>query len=64
MHERKSPDDFLADEANIINDNDIILDVASYYNGDELEWIIRLFMNILFYFMKEATLPWIGFQQC
>jgi hypothetical protein len=37
MHERKSPDDFLADEANIINDNDIILDVASYYNGDELE---------------------------
>jgi hypothetical protein len=37
MHKRKSLDDFLTNEANIINDNDIILDVASYYNGDELE---------------------------
>jgi len=37
MHERKSLDDFLADKANIINNNDIILDVTSYYNGDELE---------------------------
>ncbi len=25
------------DEANIIDDNDIILDVLGYYNGDELE---------------------------
>jgi hypothetical protein len=23
------------------------LDVLGYYNGDELEWGIRLFMNIL-----------------
>jgi hypothetical protein len=30
-------DDFLLDEANIIDDNDIILDVAGYYNGYELE---------------------------
>jgi hypothetical protein len=37
MHERKSLHDFLVDEANIIDDNDLILDVAGYYNGDELE---------------------------
>ncbi len=37
MHKRKSMDDFLVNEANIIDDNDIILDVASYYNGDKLE---------------------------
>jgi hypothetical protein len=24
------------------------LDAVGYYNGDELEWGIRLFMNILF----------------
>ncbi len=32
----KSLDDFLADEANIVDDNDVILDVVGYYNGDEL----------------------------
>ncbi len=37
MHERKSLDDLFMDEANIIDDNDIILDVAGHYNGDELE---------------------------
>ncbi len=48
MHEGKSLDDFLADKANIIDDNDIILDVTSYYNGDQLEWGIRLFTSFLF----------------
>jgi hypothetical protein len=37
MHEMKSLDDFLVNEANIIYDNDIILDVTGYYNGDQLE---------------------------
>jgi len=37
MCEGKSLDDILAYEANIIDDNDIILDVLGYYNGDELE---------------------------
>jgi hypothetical protein len=37
MRERKSLDDFLVDEANIIDDNDIILDAVGHYNGDELE---------------------------
>jgi hypothetical protein len=36
------------DNANIIDDNGIILDAVGYYNGDELKWGIRLFMNILF----------------
>jgi hypothetical protein len=48
MHKGKSLDDFLVDDANIIDDNDVIMDVASYYNGDELEQGTRLFMNILF----------------
>ncbi len=48
MCEGKSLDDFLADKANIIDDNDVISDAVGYYNGDELEWGIRLFMNILF----------------
>jgi hypothetical protein len=48
MREGKSLDDLLMNKANIIDDNDIVLDAASYYNCDELEWGIRLFMNILF----------------
>jgi hypothetical protein len=36
MHERKSLNDFLVDKANIIDDNAVILDATSYYNGDEL----------------------------
>ncbi len=48
MCEGKSLDDFLVNKANIIDDNDITLDGVGYYNGDELEWGIRLFMNILF----------------
>ncbi len=48
MCEMKSLDDFLTNEANIIDDNDAILDVVGYYNGDELKWGIRLFMNIFF----------------
>jgi hypothetical protein len=30
-------DDFLANEANIIDDNDVIMDAIGYYNGDELK---------------------------
>jgi len=37
MCEGKSLDDFLADKANIIDDNDVISDAVGYYNGDELE---------------------------
>ncbi len=37
MYKWKSLDDFLMNEANIIDDNDVILDVADYYNGDEQE---------------------------
>jgi hypothetical protein len=37
MCKGKSLDDFLADEANIIDDNDVNLDAVGYYNGDELE---------------------------
>ncbi len=48
MCEMKSLDEFLTNEANIIDDNDAILDVVGYYNGDELKWGIRLFMNIFF----------------
>jgi len=33
----KSLNDFLANEANIIDDNNVILDAISYYNGNELE---------------------------
>jgi hypothetical protein len=33
----KSFDDFLTDEANIIDDNNVILDAVGYYNGDELK---------------------------
>jgi hypothetical protein len=35
MCKGKSLHDFLVDEANIIDDNDINLDVANYYNGDK-----------------------------
>jgi hypothetical protein len=35
-------------KANIIDDNDVILDIVDYYNGDKLEWEIRFFVNILF----------------
>ncbi len=35
--EGKSLDDFLVDNANIIDDNGIILDAVGYYNGDELK---------------------------
>jgi hypothetical protein len=31
------------------------LDVPGYYNGDELEWGIRLFTNILLLFMKGGN---------
>ncbi len=48
MHKRKSLDDLLMDKANIIDDNDVILDATSYYNCDKLEWGIRLFMSTLF----------------
>jgi hypothetical protein len=34
MHKGKSLDNFLTDKTNIIDDNDIILNKASYYNGD------------------------------
>jgi len=37
MREGKSLHDFLTNEANIIDDNDIIIYVASYYNGDKME---------------------------
>jgi hypothetical protein len=37
MCEGYSLDDFLTDEANIIGDNDVILDAIGYYNGEELE---------------------------
>jgi hypothetical protein len=37
MCEMKSLDEFLTNEANIIDDNDAILDVVGYYNGDELK---------------------------
>ncbi len=37
MCEGKSLGDFSVDEANIIDDNNIILDVVGYYNGDELK---------------------------
>ncbi len=37
MCKGKSLDDFLANEANIIDDNNIILDATGYYNGDELK---------------------------
>ncbi len=37
MCERKSLDDFLVNKANIIDDNDVILDATGYYNGDELK---------------------------
>jgi hypothetical protein len=37
MCKRKSLDDFLVDKANIIDDNNIILDVVGYCNGDKLE---------------------------
>jgi len=37
MRKRKCLNDFLVDEANIIDDNDIILNIVGYYNGDELE---------------------------
>jgi hypothetical protein len=37
MCEGKSPNDFLTNEANIIDDNDVIMDVADYCNGDKLE---------------------------
>ncbi len=35
--EGKSLNDLLVDEANIIDDIDVIIDAANYYNGDELE---------------------------
>jgi hypothetical protein len=37
MRKGKSLDDFLVDEANIIDDNNVILDAVNYYNGNELE---------------------------
>jgi hypothetical protein len=37
MRKRKCLDDFLIDEANIIDDNNVVWDEASYCNGDELE---------------------------
>jgi len=37
MCDGTSLDDFLIDEANIIDNNDIILDAVGHYNGDELE---------------------------
>jgi hypothetical protein len=35
MRKRKSLHDFLVDEANIIDDNDVNLDVVNYYNGNK-----------------------------
>jgi hypothetical protein len=37
MCEGKSLNDFLMNKANIIDDNDVILDIVDYYNGDKLE---------------------------
>jgi hypothetical protein len=37
MREGKSLHDLLMNEANIIHDNDVILDAISYYNSDKLE---------------------------
>jgi hypothetical protein len=37
MCEGKSLNGFLTKKANIIDDNDVILDVADHYNGDELK---------------------------
>jgi hypothetical protein len=37
MHEGKSLHDFLMDKANIIDDNDVILDVIRYYSHDKPE---------------------------
>jgi hypothetical protein len=37
MCKGKFLDDFLINEANIIDDNNVILDATSYYNGDELK---------------------------
>jgi hypothetical protein len=37
MREGKSLNDFLANKANVIDDNGVILDATSYYNGDKLE---------------------------
>jgi len=37
MCKGKSLDDFLTNEANINDDNNIILDATGYYNGDELK---------------------------
>jgi hypothetical protein len=37
MCEGKSLNDFLMNKANFIDDNDVIMDVVDYYNGDKLE---------------------------
>jgi hypothetical protein len=47
MCEGESLHDLLMNEANIIHDNDVILDAINYYNGDKLVWGIRFFMNIV-----------------
>jgi hypothetical protein len=37
MHKGKSLNDFLANEANIIDENNVILDAINYYNGNKLK---------------------------
>jgi hypothetical protein len=43
------------DEANIIDENDTVLNVVGYFNVDhKFEWWMSMLMNILLYFLPSC----------